>query len=158
LNAEGDALRNAIPGSVEVRGSDTVEHKERTLIDFSHGKIRVLVSKPSICGFGLNFQVCHNMAFVGVTDSWESYYQAVRRCWRFGQNNPVNVHIFASESEGAVVANLARKEKDAEIMQDNLSRETLESIRQSVKGQLRIRNEYSAVSRIEIPRWIHTGV
>jgi hypothetical protein len=82
LNAEGDALRAAIPGAVEIRGSDDPEAKERKLIDFAEGRIRVLVTKPSIAGFGLNWQHCARMAFVGVTDSWESYYQAVRRCWR----------------------------------------------------------------------------
>jgi glutamine synthetase len=79
-----------------------------------------LVSKPSICGFGLNWQHSARMAFVGVTDSFESYYQAVRRCWRFGQKRDVHVHVFASSAEGAVVANLRRKERDAMEMADNV--------------------------------------
>jgi hypothetical protein len=154
LNAEGDALRQAIPGSVEVRGSDSVEDKERRLLDFAHGKTRVLISKPSICGFGLNLQVCHNMAFVGVTDSWESYYQAVRRCWRFGQTKPVDVHIFCAESEGAVVANLARKETAAKAMQQELARETIDAVRESVLGSVRETNAYTAQKRIAIPSWL----
>lgn len=156
LNAEGDALRAAIPGSVEIRGSDDVETKEQRLIDFAHGRIRVLISKPSICGFGLNFQVCHNMAFVGVTDSWEAYYQAVRRCWRFGQSSPVDVHIFCSESEGAVVANLARKESAAKAMQSELAAETLDAVRESVLGSSRESNTYQPEKRIAIPDWIAT--
>jgi hypothetical protein len=157
LNAEGDALRAAIPGSVEVRGSDDAEVKERRLLDFAHGRIRVLISKPSICGFGLNFQICHSMAFVGVTDSWEAYYQAVRRCWRFGQTKPVNVHIFSSESEGAVVANLARKEADAKKMQEALASETLQSVRESVIGSSRETNTHNATRRVVAPQWLESA-
>jgi hypothetical protein len=157
LNAEGDALRSVIPGSVEVRGSDDAEVKERRLLDFAHGRIRVLISKPSICGFGLNFQVCHNMAFVGVTDSWEAYYQAVRRCWRFGQTKPVNVHIFSSESEGAVVANLARKEADAKKLQEALASETLQSVRESVIGSSRETNTHNATRRVVAPQWLESA-
>lgn len=113
LNAEGDALRAAIPDAVEIRGADDADEKERRLADFAAGRIRVLVTKPSIAGFGLNWQHCARMAFVGVTDSFESYYQAVRRCWRFGQKRDVHVHVFASSAEGAIVANLKRKERDA---------------------------------------------
>ena len=165
LNAEGDALRAAIPDAVEVRGSDSAEDKERRLIDFAHGKIRVLVSKPSICGWGMNWQVCHNMAFVGVTDSWEAYYQAVRRCWRFGQTQPVNVHIFASESarsrparKGAVIANLARKEADAKAMQEALAAETLSAVRESVLGGKRETNEYKPAKQITSPSWLFTDM
>ena len=108
-------------------GCDTEEFKERTLLEFAHGKLRVLISKPSICGFGLNFQAATNQAFVGVTDSFEAYYQAVRRSWRFGQKSPVNVHVFASNQEGAVVANLRRKEAIANAMADAMAAETLEA-------------------------------
>src|SRR5947209_7663225 len=122
LNAEGDALTAAIPGAVQVQGSDSVEHKERTLLDFAAGRIRVLVSKPSIAGHGLNFQVCHNMAFVGLSDSWEQWYQAVRRCWRFGQTHPVHAHVITADSEGAVVDNISRKERQAAEMMESLVR------------------------------------
>lgn len=116
LNSESEALARAIPGAVEVSGSDSMEHKEASLMGFASGAIRVLISKPKIAGWGMNFQSCHNMAFVGLSDSWESYYQAVRRCWRFGQKNAVNVHVITADTEGAVVANIKRKEKDAEAM------------------------------------------
>ena len=96
LNAEGDALTKAIDGAVQIAGADSVKVKEQRLTDFAAGKFRVLVSKPSICGFGLNWQHASHMAFVGVTDSFEAYYQAVRRCWRFGQKRDVHVHVFAS--------------------------------------------------------------
>jgi hypothetical protein len=113
LNDESKALYNAISDSIEVKGSDENEHKEQSAIDFTNGKIRTLVSKPSIFGFGLNFQSCHNVIFTGLSDSYEQFYQAVRRCWRFGQKNSVNVHIIISESEGAVLSNIKRKESDA---------------------------------------------
>ena len=155
LNAEGDALRAAIPGAVEIRGSDDPDEKERRLLDFAHGKIRVLITKPSIAGFGLNWQHCARMAFVGVTDSWESYYQAVRRCWRFGQQREVDVHIIASDLEGAVVANLSRKEADAKVMADALSAETRDAVMAEVTGAMgRQTNEYAAKKAINIPNWL----
>ena len=154
LNAEGDALRAAIPDAVEIRGSDDPETKERRLLDFAAGRIRVLVSKPSICGFGLNFQRCARMAFVGVTDSWEAYYQAVRRCWRFGQSREVHVHVFASELEGAVVANLKRKESDALALAEALSAETREAVRANVRGLTRATNPYEPARPIAVPDWL----
>lgn len=116
LNSESEALTKAIPGAVEVRGSDSQTVKETRLADFSARNIRVLVTKTSIAGFGLNWQHCRNVAFVGLSDSWESYYQAIRRCWRFGQKQTVKVHVISSDIEGAVVANIKRKEEDAAIM------------------------------------------
>lgn len=154
LNAEGDALRAAIPGAVEIRGSDDIDTKERRLSDFAHGRIRVLVTKPSIAGWGLNFQHCARMAFVGVTDSFEAYYQAVRRCWRFGQKRPVNVHLFVSPAEGAVRANLARKERDAAVMADAVSAETGDAVREEVFGSARETNEYQPRRRIALPAFM----
>jgi superfamily II DNA or RNA helicase len=154
LNAEADALKAAIPDAVEIRGPDSEEHKVKSLMDFAHGKIRVLISKPKICGFGLNFQACSNMAFVGVTDSFESYYQAVRRCWRFGQKKPVHVHVFASDIEGAVVANLHRKEREVLAMGEQLSAEVRESIQLSVLGTTKEHNKYIPAQKIIIPNFI----
>lgn len=154
LNAEGDALRAAIPGAVEIRGSDEPEVKEQRLVDFAAGRIRVLITKPSIAGFGLNWQHCARMAFVGVTDSWEAYYQAVRRCWRFGQKREVQVHIFASDLEGAVVSNLQRKERDALAMADALSAETRDAVMQEVTGVTRITNPYSPARKAQLPAWL----
>lgn len=130
LNAESEALAKACGGAVEVRGSDSQEHKEKSMLDFAAGRIRVLVSKPSICGFGMNFQACHHIACVGLSDSWESYYQAVRRCWRFGQRHPVECHIITSEAEGAVVANIKRKESQAAEMAESMA-EHMRDITQS---------------------------
>jgi hypothetical protein len=154
LNAEGDALRSAISGSVEIRGSDDIDSKERKLSDFAHGRVRVLVTKPSIAGWGLNWQHCANVAFVGVTDSFESYYQAIRRCWRFGQKRQVNVHLFVSASEGAVLANLMRKERDATAMGDALAAETNDAVRAEVFGAARDTNEYQPTAAIRLPSFM----
>jgi hypothetical protein len=154
LNAEGEALRKAIPGSVEIAGADDADTKELRLSDFATGKIRVLISKPSICGFGLNWQHCANMAFVGVTDSFEAYYQAVRRCWRFGQKRQVNVHVFTSSAEGAVLANLQRKERDALAMAEAMSAETHDSIMAEVIGQSRQTNAHNAHQKVRVPSFL----
>lgn len=116
LNDESHALAQAIPDAVEVKGADTSEEKEARLLAFSNGGARVIVSKPSIAGWGLNWQHCHNVAFAGLSDSYEQYYQAVRRCWRFGQTSPVRVVIVASNREQAVLENVRRKEAQATAM------------------------------------------
>lgn len=116
LNAESEALAKHIPDAVEVKGADDADSKEAALMAFTNGDARVIVTKPSIAGWGLNWQHCHNVAFAGLSDSYEQYYQAVRRCWRFGQANPVNVKIVASSREQAVLENVQRKEKQAEAM------------------------------------------
>lgn len=120
LNKEGDALEEAIDGAVQVKGSDDREFKETNLLGFAQGSLKRLVSKSTIAGFGMNFQSCSHMAFVGLSDSWEQWYQAVRRCWRFGQTKPVEVHVITSELEGAVVKNIQRKERDADRMAENM--------------------------------------
>ena len=120
LNAESEALAKAIPGAVEVRGSDGNEHKEKAMLGFSDGTVRVMVTKASIAGFGMNWQNCHNMAFVGLSDSFEQFYQAIRRCWRFGQAETVNIHFITSEAEQPIVRNISRKEREADIMMDNI--------------------------------------
>jgi hypothetical protein len=154
LNAESEALVREIDGAVEVTGAMSIDEKERRLLDFILGKTRVLVTKPSIAGFGLNFQHCHNMAFVGVTDSWEAYYQAVRRCWRFGQLHPVNVHVIASELEGAVVENLKRKEASAIEMAEQLTAECRDAVRAAVTGTARrVVNAYDPKVKMEVPKW-----
>lgn len=109
-NDESDALKKAIPGAVEVRGSMTIESKEAAIDGFTTGAVRVLISKPSITGFGLNWQHCHNTAFVGVGDSFEQQYQAIRRFHRFGQTETVNVYAAASQQEFQVMENIARKQ------------------------------------------------
>jgi hypothetical protein len=120
LNAESERLARSIPGAVEVRGSDSAEHKERSLLGFADGTVRVLVTKPSIAGFGMNWQGCARMAFVGLSDSFERYYQAVRRCWRFGQQREVMAYVVTADVEGAVVRNIENKQRRATEMADEL--------------------------------------
>ena len=138
LNDESAALAAGIRGAIEVAGSDTDEHKESAMLKFQEGKIRVLVSKSSICGFGMNFQCCHNVVFVGLSHSYEAFYQAIRRCWRFGQRHPVNAHIVYDWAEGAVIENTRRKEKDADAMAEKMvlvmREKTMEQLKQ-VKRQ-----------------------
>lgn len=121
LNSESAALAESIPDAVEVSGSMSNEAKESAMAGFSDGRIRVLVTKPSIAGFGMNWQHCRNMAFVGLSDSYEQFYQAVRRCWRFGQEREVNAYIITADIEGAVVDNIKRKESDSEVMASSMA-------------------------------------
>lgn len=134
----------------------TPDEKESAILGWLAGERPVMISKPSIMGWGINAQHCRNVAFVGVTDSYEAYYQAVRRCWRFGQTKPVNVHVIASESEGSVVANIRRKEAIADAMAKELSAETNEAVRSEVLGAQRSTNTYNNTAPIQIPAWLQT--
>jgi superfamily II DNA/RNA helicase len=120
LNTEAEALTDAIDGAVNVSGSDSYSEKVGAVHAFARGDIRVMVSKAKILGFGMNFQHCHHMAFVGLSDSYETYYQCIRRCWRYGQRTPVSVHIVVSEAERMVVENVRRKETVAATLSARL--------------------------------------
>ncbi|CAO4186202.1 Helicase ATP-binding domain-containing protein [Methylorubrum aminovorans] len=154
LNAESEALAAAIPGAVEIRGSDTEEMKESKILDFIEGRALTLVTKASICGYGLNFQHCADTGFVGLNDSWEQVYQAVRRFWRFGQTRPVNAHFIAAEIEGAVVANLRRKEADAERMAAAMLAHMADLGAATVRGAQRDRPDYAPAHPISLPSWL----
>ena len=154
LNAESEALTKAISGAVEVRGSDSEDAKERKLIDFSEGRIRVLVTKPSICGFGMNWQHCADTGFVGLNDSFEQFYQAIRRFWRFGQSSPVNCHIIASELEGATVANIKRKESDADRMAAAMVMHMADLSSQAVRGMVRDTPAYDPRTPVQLPTFL----
>jgi len=154
LNAESELLAKIIPGGEEVRGSDKPEQKESALLRFAGGELRVLVTKPSIAGFGMNWQQCHNMIFVGLSDSYEQMYQAIRRCYRFGQKLPVNVHIVTSAAEGAVKANVDRKERQAAEMKQNMVRYTKEILRKDIRGQERVAIPYNPQIAMIVPEWV----
>lgn len=113
LNGEASEAARLIDGAVNVEGSWSPDAKAEALEAFQDGEVRVLVTKPSIAGFGMNFQQCARMAFVGLSDSYEAYYQAIRRCWRYGQSRPVRAHIIVSQLESQIVANVKRKERQA---------------------------------------------
>jgi len=154
LNAESEALKQAIHSAVEVKGSDKNDHKTTSMLDFADGKIKCLVSKPSIAGFGMNFQKCHNMAFVGLSDSYEQFYQAVRRCWRFGQDSIVNAHIVTGEREGAVVANIKRKEADMQSMYSGMVSHMAELMKAELTHQARTTTEYVPKIEMKLPRFL----
>lgn len=154
MNAESAGLTKAINGAVEVCGAMSPEAKENAMLGFSDGANRVLVSKPSIAGWGMNWQQCSKMIFVGLSDSFEAYYQAVRRCWRYGQTCPVDVYIITSEAEGAVRANIQRKQKDAERMMDELVKFTKETIKADLKRTERMVERYYAHEAMRLPDWL----
>jgi len=155
LNAESAALSDAIPGSVEVQGSDTDEHKEKAIAGFIDGSIRVIVSKPRIIGLGLNFQHCADMAYVGLSDSYEQLYQSIRRCWRFGQKKAVNVHIITAETEGAVVSNIKRKERESEETYDKMVEHMKDLNTAALHGSTaRNKTGYDPNVAFSIPSWM----
>ena len=142
LNEESQKLTEGIQDVVEVKGSDPVEHKEQSLLGFADGNIRVLVSKPSIAGHGMNFQGCNGMVFVGLSDSYEAMYQAIRRCWRFGQKHPVHVHIVLSEREGSILKNIKRKEEDFQKMIANMIKHTASISSGEIRKAEKQRSDY----------------
>lgn len=130
LNDEADMIASATRGAVNVPGAWSPDQKAEALEGFQDGKIRVLVTKPSIAGFGMNFQNAARMVFCGLSDSYESYYQAIRRCWRFGQTKPVRAHVVVSELERQIAENVRRKELEAEAMTDGLVRHIAQELRE----------------------------
>lgn len=153
LNDESAMLKNLIDNAVEIKGSDKASHKTGSMLNFSDELIKCLVTKPSIAGFGMNWQQCHNMVFVGLSDSYEKYYQAVRRCYRFGQKNEVNVYIIISAKEGAVKANIERKQEDAKKMQDAMIKLTKEVTKKELQVTTRIMTEYVPKIKMLLPDW-----
>lgn len=158
LNRESELLTKAINDSVEVKGSDKSEHKEKSLLGFADGSVNRLVSKPSIAGMGMNWQGCRNMVFVGLSDSFEQVFQAIRRCWRFGQEREVNVYIVISEQEGAVLENIKRKEKDFDIMQEGMIRFTKDIVSENIKSTTTEKTEYIPTEKMEIPNFLKGSV
>lgn len=139
-----------LPGAAEVRGSHTAEQKEDTLRAFADGSIRTLVTKPSICGFGLNWQHCARTAFVGRTFSYESWYQAVRRFWRFGQSRQVEVHLIVAEGEDAISRVIDRKAEDHVTMKAAMRAAMARATERSVDRQTSYRPTFKA----EVPTWL----
>jgi len=132
-NEESELLKEAITGSVEIKGSDSTKHKEKAIDGFLDGSIRVLVSKPGICGYGMNFQHCHNVAFVGLSYSFEDFYQALRRTYRFGQTKEVNAYIVQASTEGAILKTIQRKINQHTEMQEKMKAASLAFTHQNQK-------------------------
>ena len=151
-NEESAKLTKAIPDAVEVAGATQDDARVDRMMGFSEGRYRVIVTKPSIAGFGMNWQHCANMAFVGLSDSFERMYQAIRRCWRFGQTKPVDVHVICADTEGAVVANIERKEREAaHMMAELVSHMHVEYKRQKDDDR------YEGTQQATAPAWLNGG-
>lgn len=154
LNAESEMLASLIPDAVQITGSDSFDFKTKAMEDFTNGKVRCIVSKPSICGYGMNWQHCAAMVFVGLSDSFEQVYQAEHRCWRYGQKRTVNSYMITSEAEGAVVHNQERKLKDF----DNMSIRMIEYMKFEMQRELGVsrmnRVEYEPTQGMIIPGWL----
>lgn len=147
---EADELTVRIHDAVEVRGSQRPEVKEDLITAFSTGQTRVLVSKPSLTGFGLNWQHCARTAFVGLSFSYESYYQAIRRFWRFGQKRPVHAHIAMAETEGVIWHTIQRKAKEHETM-----KRAMHDAMKRVVVNKEIKESYRPTRRAVMPAWLH---
>lgn len=145
LNDEGDLLQDLIPGSVQVKGSDSDDAKEERLIAFQNGDVRVLVTKPKIGAWGLNLQGCNHITFFP-SHSYEQYYQGVRRCWRFGQKRPVTVDVVATDGEAGVKSNLQRKANQADEMFTALVRHMGDS--------MNIQRTLDYTGEVEVPKWL----
>lgn len=155
LNDESKLLAELIDDAVEVAGHHDNEYKADMMLDFAKGNIKCIVSKPKIAGMGLNWQVCHNQVFTGLSDSYEQFYQAVRRCWRFGQINPVTVNIVTSQKEGDVVENIIRKEKQHEKMKREMSERVKDITLARLKGTNPIRTDYKPDLGMIMPKWFN---
>jgi SNF2 family DNA or RNA helicase len=145
MNDEGDMLEKMIPDAVQVCGSDSDERKEERLEAFAEGRARVLITKPKIGAWGLNFQHCNHVTFFP-SHSFEQYYQSVRRCWRFGQKRPVTVDIITTEGERGVMRNLQRKAAQADTMFSHLVAE--------MNQALHIERANNMTKKMEIPTWL----
>lgn len=147
------AIKSVTDSFVEVRGSDTESAKESKLSAFSDGQVRVIITKPDIAGFGMNWQHCRNVAFVGLSYSYEKFYQAVRRSYRFGQTETVNVHVVSSEVETAIEQAVTAKQSDHTLMQTAMIEAMRNVQRLQIYGDVK-RAEYVTKSQMTVPSWI----
>lgn len=154
-NYEADELRRRLPEAVEVRGNDSLDVKEERLIGFSSGAIKQLITKPEIAGHGLNWQHCNRMIFAGLSFSMERLYQAVRRCWRFGQEREVNVHLVTTEAEGQILKTLETKQRAFAEMQDALRDAIREHQLESIYGRAELRRTIGH-HETRIPQWLRS--
>lgn len=147
LNDEADACERAISGAMQVAGRDTMDKKTDGLLGFADGRYRALVTKPSIAGFGMNWQHCACVIFVGPSHSFEGTYQAIRRCWRYGQQRQVDVHFICTEADREITENYSRKAVEHEEMYT-----TMVGLIGTGKPSQRW-NEYNPSARMEVPAW-----
>jgi SNF2-related domain len=156
LNDEAAAITAAVPGAVNVQGSDDADIKAARLLDFAEGRVRVLVTKPSLAGFGLNFQRCARMVFCGLGDSYEQYYQAIRRCYRFGQERPVQVHIVLADAERVIAENVRAKERTAAEMTAGLVAAIAAENRKELFAGTSKGDDYEPRRPMAVPGWLRS--
>jgi hypothetical protein len=156
-NNESEMLKKRIKDAYEIKGSDSVEHKEYGLIEFAKGNIKCLITKPSIAGHGMNWQKCHNMIFVGLSDSFEQYFQAIRRCYRFGQKKPVNVNIIVADIDTEIIKNIDRKEKQSEIMMQSMIEHTKKHIIDNIRFHKK-QNKIDGMIKMKVPKFCEVAL
>lgn len=152
-NYEADLLKSLLPMAVELRGQESDRVKEQKLAAFSNREYRILISKPSLAGFGMNWQHCNQMIFAGLSYSFERFYQAVRRCYRFGQDRPVHVHIVLADTDSAVNSTVARKSADFDLMRSGMA----EAMQAGTLEEFGIDNHktvYKKNGKLELPEWL----
>lgn len=150
---EADAIKAIMPDAVEVRGSMRIEQKEENLEAFALGQARVIITKPSVAGYGLNWQHAANMGFVGRSFSYEAWYQAVRRSWRFGQARPVNVHIAVAEGEDQIGRVIDRKASDHTAMRDAMAKAMRRAVHRADAVKVTYKPQYIG----RWPAWIKSS-
>lgn len=154
LNNESEMLSKLIRDAVEITGSQDNQEKTKKMLAFANGEIPRIVTKPKIAGRGMNWQVCNNMVFVGMNDSWEELYQAVRRLYRFGQVKPVEVHIVIEEREGSVLDNIKLKDKQAQEMISRMLKHTKEIMQIEINQTMKTITEYNPTTIMGVPKWL----
>jgi len=155
LNDESALLKELINDAVEVKGSDKDEHKSSSMLSFADGAIKGLITKPKISGFGMNWQSSRHCIFVGLSDSWEAFYQAIRRQWRFGQLRDVHVYIVSADTEGAVVENIRRKDQQHKEMASAMMAHMRDLTKRSVLGAQVEKIDYAPDMEMIVPEWCH---
>jgi hypothetical protein len=156
LNDEADAVSKGIDTSINLQGSDDSDRKAEVLRGFADGEVQVLVSKIKIAGFGMNFQRCARMVFCGLSDSWEGYFQAIRRSWRFGQTRPVDVHVVLSDVEKPIFDNVMRKDIQAQELTRDLVANVAEYERAEMTGVIRT-DLYPAETPLDLPSFLEVS-
>lgn len=154
LNEESTAAAKTVKGCIEITGSQADHQKEQSLIEFTDGIKRAIVTKPSIAGFGLNWQHCNKMAFLGLSHSWEQYKQAICRIYRFGQTRPCEVHVIVSDRDSAVIDNIQRKQAEAEKLMAGMVAAMGDFTRKEIAAATRNETEYRPQVYMEIPAWL----
>lgn len=155
LNAEQDALEKIFNEKcVSIRGGMSPELKVQLEKQWSEGDKKILITKAEIFGHGLNWQICNKMIFFGLSDSFEQFYQAVRRCWRTGQKREVFVYVITSKEEGQVVENIKRKEKDFERMQSEMVKYTKKFVIDNLHTEKKIDYTYNPTKQMILPNFI----